>query len=261
MQASPAAAAPTQDGTVKRVLRILSCLAERSSWGLNELAREVDLPRNSVHRLLNLCKQSSFVAQDKESGRYMPGLEYYRIAAHLAADMPINRIAEPILRGIRDKTGETVMLTLLARNELARFVSLVVFPSHPMRYQIEQNMLQSLAWGAAGRVLLAHLTEEEIDEVIRREQAMPNDSQPGIEPGLHGALADIRRDGYSATYAQLVPESHGIAIPFFDADGDVRGSVSLAIPHFRFVSHKQDELIAVLRDAVDTLTHQLGWSR
>lgn len=261
MKSPPSPATPTlENGTVNRVLRILSCLADKKSWGLNELARELNLPRASTHRLLSLCKQSSFVDQDRESGRYMPGLQFYRLAARLADDMPINRVAEPILQAVRDKTGETALLTLLARNELARFYSLEASPPHPMRYLIEKHVLQPLAWGAAGTSLLAFLTQEEIAEVIRREQALPSEGLRTLPPELIDTLATIRREGYAMTYAQRVPESHGIAVPFFDADNEVRGNLSVTIPDFRYASHRPQEVVALLREAAATLSRQLGWA-
>jgi DNA-binding IclR family transcriptional regulator len=252
-------ATATDNGTVNRVLRILSCFAEKERWGLNELSRALHLPRGSTHRLLSLCKPLGYITQDEE-GHYVPGMELYRLAGKLASEMPINRIAEPILQSVRDKTNETAILTLLARNDLKMYFSLTASPAHPMRYTIEKNRLQPLSWGATGRTLLAFLTPEEIDEVIRRAEPSPLDGRPLDPEELRRSLEAIRRDGYAITYAQRAPDSYGMAVPFFDRRGEVRGNITLTIPDFRFEAHDRQQLVALLREAVAALSRQLGWA-
>jgi IclR family KDG regulon transcriptional repressor len=256
-----AAARPSADsGTVNRVLRILSCFAEKDQWGLNDLSRALNLPRASTHRLLNLCRPLNFVTQDEE-GQYRPGLELYRLAGKLAIDMPINKIAAPILAAVRDKTDETSILTLLVRSELKMFFSMTASPPHPMRYTIRTHQLEPLAWGATGRSLLAFLSKDEIEEVIRRHDPSPLDARPLDVAELRRSLKKIREDGYAVTASQRTPDAVGLAVPFFDANGDVRGNVTLTIPDFRFKASRQNELLATLRIAAADVTRGLGWAR
>jgi IclR family KDG regulon transcriptional repressor len=256
---SPSPASDADSGTVNRVLRILTRFAEKDRWGLNELSRSLNLPRGTTHRLLNLCKPLSFVTQD-EDGQYMPGIELYRLAGRLASEIPVNQIAEPILQDLRDKTDETVLLTLLVRNELKMFFSLTASPAHPLRYRIEKNRLEPLAWGATGRALLAFLTPEEIEYVVARNEPSPLDGRAQDRQELLDALATIRETGFAASFAQRAPGAYGLAVPFFDAKGDVRGNLTLTIPDFRFSPDRQDVLVGLLRDAVATLTRRLGWA-
>ncbi len=52
---------------------MLSRFGERQEWRLGALAQELDLPRSTVHRLLNLCRAQGFVDTDGH-GNYGPGL-------------------------------------------------------------------------------------------------------------------------------------------------------------------------------------------
>lgn len=245
------------NGTVNRVLRILLRFAEKEQWGLTELARSLNLPRATTHRLLNLCKPLSFVTQNSE-GLYMPGVELYRLAGKLASEVPINRIAAPILTAIRDETDETVLLTLLVRKELSMFFSMSKSPAHPLRYTIEQNRLHPLPWGASGLSLLAFLTDSEIDAVIQRAQPSPLDGRPLDEAVVRKQLAEIKKNGYALSFAQRAPDAHAISVPFFDAHGEVYGNLTLTIPDFRYASHDEQALIRLLQDAARTLTRRLG---
>lgn len=247
----------TDNGTVHRVLRILACFAEKDEWGLNELARALQLPRASAHRLLNLCKPLNFVAQN-EAGRYVPGVELYRMAGKLSSEMPVHRLARPVIDAIRDETDETTLVALLVRSELQMFFSLSASPSHPMRYAVEKNRLQPLSWGAPARVMLAHLSPDEIETVAERAEPSPLDGRPLDVAELRESLEKIRREGYAVTFAHRSPDSWGIAAPFFDATGQVVGSINITVPSFRFAQHDAQQLAAQVRHAAARLTKQLG---
>ncbi|CAM3799792.1 IclR family transcriptional regulator [Bordetella tumulicola] len=257
---SPAAFARSGDsGTVNRTLRLLSCFAEQERWGLNDLAKALNLPKATMHRLLGLCKPLNFVMQDTD-GLYQPGLALYRLAGKLASEMPLNQLAEPILRDVRDRTDETVLLTLLDRGELQMYFSLSASPAHPLRYTIQLNRLQPLSWGATARSLLAFLSPQEIDEVIRRAEPSPLNGRPLSADELSAALAQIRQQGYAVSYAERAPEAHGVSVPFFDNQGQVRGNLTLTVPDFRFDAAKLPAWIALLRESAAALTCRLGWS-
>jgi len=138
--------------------------------------------------------------------------------------------------------------------------SLSASPSHPLRYAILHNRLQPSSWGATARSLLAFLSPEEIQGVIRRAEPSPLNGRPLQSTELRRALAKIREQGYAVSYAERAPEVHGIAVPFFDNQGQVRGNLTLTIPDFRFDSAKLPEWVALLRESVTDLTSRFGWS-
>ncbi len=244
-------------GTVHRVLRILSSFSEQERWALSELARSLNLPRASAHRLLRLCMSQGYVDQDSE-GLYTPGLELYRLAGKLAADMPINRLAEPIVEQLCNATQETALMALLLPGELRMFFSHIASPKHPMRYAIEANRSYSLAWGASGRAILALLTAEEIDTVIRRAEPSPLDGRPLDEQELRASLATIRRQGWALTNGQRSAGAFGVAVPIYGANGKVCADVTLTIPDFRFSTHDLGGLLELLRNAAAEITRRLG---
>lgn len=259
MSSLPAPPSP-ETGTVHRVLRLLAAFAERERWSNADLSRHLGLPRGTTNRLLLLCKPAQFVEQDAD-GLYVPGLELYRLAGQLVTQMPLNRIAGPVLERLRDATGETALLTLLVRNELKMFFSLTAAPAHPMRYAIETNRLQPLTWGATGRALLAWLSEEEVEEVIRRAEPSPLDGRPLDSAELRESLQSIREAGTAFTHSQRTPQAYGIAAPFFDGEGRVQGNLAFTIPEFRFKKRDLPRLVKLLEEAARELERRLGWNR
>ncbi len=244
-------------GTVSRTLALLGCLAERDQWGVSALSQRLNLPRSTVHRLLNLCRPQGFV-ETAGAGTYRPGLALFRLAGRLSFQMPLRRIVLPLLTEFTQQFGETSLLTVVDRNELKVFFAAKAETSAPMRYVIETNSLVPLGWGASGRAILAYLTEAEIAEVIRRAEPSPVDSRPLDAKELRKSLADIRSKGYAITQKQRTPEGVGISVPIFDAAGQVVANVSVTVPAFRFRPSDEPVFVHALAKIAATVSEALG---
>jgi IclR family KDG regulon transcriptional repressor len=246
-----------ETGTVRRVLMLLSSLADRPGESAQSLAARVNLPRSSVHRLLTMLRTSGF-ADTEPGGGFGPGNELYRIAGRLGARMPYRKLAEPYLQALSQRFGETSILALLAREQLKMFYAAKGSPSDPMRYNIELGALEPLVWGATARVLLAYLSKEEIAAATLHRELSPARRLELSKTELFKSLAQIRRDGYGITHAHRTLNTVGIAAPFFDGEGQVAGSLGFLIPEFRWASSPQDEVVRALVNAAAGMSRQLG---
>ncbi len=252
----PAAGQERETGTVRRVLLLLSALADQPGVSAQILARRLNLPRSSVHRLLSMLRASGYA--DNEAGGFGPGLELFRIAGRLGARTPHRKLAEPYLQALSAEFHETSILALLAREQLKMFYAAKGSPSDPMRYNIELGALEPLVWGATARVILAYLSEAEIAAALARREPSPARQLAPDATEVRQSLAQIRRDGFGITHAHRTLNTVGIAAPFFDGEGNVVGSVGFLIPEFRWTSAPQDAVVAALVDAAARLSHQLG---
>jgi len=249
-----------ETSTVRRVLLLLQCLADHPGETAQSLARRLNLPRSSVHRLLAMLRDSDYVSQEP-GGRFGPGLEMYRIAGKLGAHMPYSRMAEPYLQALCAQFNETSILTLLERQQLKMFHAASGSPPDPMRYNIRLNALEPLLWGATARVMLAHLSDEEIHSAIARKEPSPADGHIADEAELRASLRAIRADGYAITLSHRTANAIGAAAPIFNGKEEIVGSLGLLIPEFRWLRSEQDGIIHALRQAAAELSRQLGYSR
>jgi IclR family transcriptional regulator, KDG regulon repressor len=254
------AARPLQEretGTVRRVLMLLSNLADHPGVSAQNLAARVNLPRSSVHRLLTMLRASGF-ADTEPDGGFGPGSELFRIAGRVGARMPYRKLAQPYLQALSAQFNETSILALLARAQLKMFYAEKGSPSDPMRYNIELGALEPLVWGATARVLLAYLSDQEVAAAIKRRQLSPARQLELSKTELLQSLARIRRDGYGITHAHRTLNTVGIAAPFFDGEGQVVGSFGFLIPEFRWAASPRDAVIRALVAAAAGMSRQLG---
>jgi DNA-binding IclR family transcriptional regulator len=253
----PAAVPEKETGTVRRVLLLLSCLADHQGDSAQSLAARLNLPRSTVHRLLAMLRANGF-ADSEASSSFEPGPELFRIAGRLGARMPYRKLAEPYLQALSAEFHETSILALLLREQLKMYYAAKGSPADPMRYNIELGALEPLVWGATARVLLAHLSEQEIATALKRREPSPARQLEPDEAEVRDSLSQIRRDGYGITHAHRTLNTVGIAAPFFDGEGKVVGSLGFLIPEFRWTSAPQEAVVQALVDAAARMSRQLG---
>jgi DNA-binding IclR family transcriptional regulator len=90
---------------------------------------------------------------------------------------------------------------------------------------------------AAGKVILAHLSEEKVESIIDRH-GLPEQTKWTISDPteLRENLADIREQGYAFNRGENIDGVHAIGTPALGPDGRVVGGFSISGP-----SHRLDE--------------------
>lgn len=255
---STATAKPEREtGTVRRVLLLLSCLADNPGEPINALVRRLNLPRSTVYRLLAMLEANGFVVQDQE-GLFFAGPELLRVAGRVSAEVPYSRLAMPLLRHLSDTFRETSILAIVSRDQLQMFYACTASPPDPMRYNIVLNRPEPLIWGATARALLAFLTPKEIDAAARRRDRSPVGNRPLVRSELMSALGEIRKQGFAVSHSHRTPDAVGVAVPFFDAFGEVVGDFGFLIPESRYSEARLGQYVGALREAADAMTKQLG---
>ncbi|NYT36499.1 IclR family transcriptional regulator [Allopusillimonas soli] len=258
---SPSAgASPKETSTVKRVLLLLRYVTDYPGESVQTLAKRLNLPRSSVHRLLATLRDHDFLTHES-GGSFYPGLELYRFAAKLGGRMPYIKLAQPYLSGLSERFHETSILTLLERHRLKMFHAANGSPSDPMRYNIQLNSLETLVWGATARAILAHLTDTEIHQAIAEQTPSPVEGLLPNKNEILAALASIRHDGYAVTHSHRTQNTIGVAAPFFDSEGVVVGSLGFLIPSFRWNKPEPNQFTDALQEAAQSLSQELGYTR
>lgn len=248
-------------GPVARALHLLRALAEADEpRSATELAAMVGLPTSTTHRLLQLLREHAMVELDQVGRRYRPGLEYYRLGALVVAKQPIAETARPFMQAIVEHADESCLLGLYLPQTHKMTFAEQVESSHALRFTIPMHVPIELVWGCSGRVILAHLPE---DEVVAALQAAGPSPVLGTPPPKRKAfasdLAAIRERGWDFTRGEKIPESVGLAAPVFTARG-VIGSLSLTIPAARFVEDRREGLGELLAEHAGRLSTALGTS-
>jgi IclR family KDG regulon transcriptional repressor len=217
-----------------RAIAVLSLFsAERPTWTMSEIARACDLPMPTVHRILSTLRKHGILSRDESTKRYHLGLAAMELGERARTVTGLRVLALPVLGRLAEQTGETALLTVL--NEARdRSVCLErVESSQPLRLSVEPGRQLPLHAGASQKILLAYMSEEDIERVISQGlEKLWNATitKPNL---LREELASIRRSGRAMSYEETNSGVWGVAVPVFDASGNVAAGLGLAGPSAR----------------------------
>jgi DNA-binding IclR family transcriptional regulator len=135
------------------------------------------------------------------------------------------------MRELAMETRETVLLTRRVADR-AVCVACVESPQ-AIRISFEPARNTPLHAGSAAKVLLAHLTEAEVDRLLTRplEALTPKTI---TDPGqLRRELAAMRRHGYATSEGEVDAGVRSVSAPLLTRNGGVVAGLTLAGPAFR----------------------------
>ena len=102
--------------SLSRALKLLSALAHHpGGLTLSETAEMVGLPASTTHRLLSTLQNERFVRHSGETGRWMVGLQAFRIGQSFAKSRDPVQIGKPQVKRLGQQSGETVSIILKDR--------------------------------------------------------------------------------------------------------------------------------------------------
>lgn len=244
---------------VERALDILLLYSQdQPELSISEIARHVELPKSTVHRLLTALQHKGFIQQNPENQKYGLGMVLMHLGHLVAEQLDIRRLARPLMRHLERETGETVNLNV-ARD--GHRVCIEKVESHQdVRHFVEVGKQLPIYCGASGKVLMAYMEPDEVEEIVRRTGLSPYTSRTIADPeALRQELAAIRRRGYATSASERVEGASSVSAPVRDSTGRVVASLTISGPSFRFTPEKVLDFVDKVLQAASELSRILGY--
>lgn len=237
--------------TALQGLHVLEALAGmRQPASLRAVADRVGLSESYTYRLLRALEDEGYLHHLGRAG-YRLASRSVALAAVIGPRPAMRRVMYPVAARLVATTGQAVVVHLRAGD--ARVLVLgVPSPAGPVVDPADVLGERSpLTSGASGRVILAHL---------------PNDELKGL--ALDGfdakTLADIRNRGYDMSFEENHPGINGISAPLLAAHDDpaapptALGSMTIAGPAESMTAQTMMRLAAPLQGACRDLGPRLA---
>lgn len=231
---------------------------ERPEWSATEIARALDLPIPTVHRLLTALKHRGYVSQHEETKRFRLGVASLQLGDRARTVVDLRSVAMPALRRLSQDTGETALLTVLAPGRTRGVCLERVETPQPLRLSVTPGRQLPLHAGASQKVLLASMPPDEIERVI----------DAGLEHLCHATITDpqqlrdelstIRRRGWASSYEETNLGVWGVAVPILNARGDVVCAVGIAGPSARLTPARVRDDVEHVHAAAQQIARTLG---
>jgi len=234
---------------IQKALGILDCFSlEKVELGITEIAKIIGFGKSTIYPIVKTLEKNRYLKQSNENKKYSLGLKIIERAYILLEQMDIRKISLPFLTELSKKYKENVHLAVLDGQDAVYIEKFENAPPLGIRSQVGKRV--SLHNTALGKVLLAFLSEEKINNIIQNinlEKTTPNTVTDPSELKSH--LTQVKKAGYAIDNEEHQIGGMCFGSPIFDRTGKAIAGFSISIPIVRM---NKDKLETIIEDLVKT---------
>ncbi len=240
---------------LERAIDVLEAF-ERAGLALRlaDVAAAASLHPTTALRLLTILCHRGLVMRDGETGRYSLGYGLLALAEVAKNRAGLVERCIPTMRRLRDSLNETTLLSVRDSEWRVDIEQLVGLQENRLVVSVGTRKL--LYVGAASKLLLSAMKNDEIDDYLTRTPLVARGEQTIVDPNaLRTELARIRSRGYSESLSEGPSRGAAVAAPVFESDVMV-ASLSVFLPGHRYRRHLRRGLIETVCAAAASLSQR-----
>ena len=243
--------------TLLRGLKILELTASgKSNLPIRELAKEVNLPRSIVHRLISTLEGVGYIQKNSANPGYRLGTKLWSLGCAAIHGLEIREVSRPYLEDLSSKTNELVALGVLDGREVVYLDKIDC--SQAVRAYIPIGGRAPAYCISTGKAILAHRGDHEVIKIASSMKKFTDHTVIGME-ALKKHLAEIRRRGYSINFGEWHEDLGGVASAIRDREGNVVAAIGITVPIHRLAKENIDQLGRLVMKAAAAISDELGY--
>jgi len=254
-------AEPTQgrNATAERAIDVLLLFDEEHPvLTAGEIARRLDMPRSTTYRYLQTLRSYNLIEEDARGG-FRLGTRIFQLGRIARQGLGYVEVARAYMDELAALTGEVVLLTRRAGNQVVCVERVEGDPRHPIRLSYERGHVLPLHAGASAKVLLAFSDPGDIDATLGSIDSLPRYTERTVtdKTALRRQLERIRSDGYALSAGEVDAGVRGIAAPILQPDGRAAAGLSVVGPQFRLKDAALKAAITAVRESAGAISARL----
>jgi DNA-binding IclR family transcriptional regulator len=243
--------------TVQKALNLLEALVRSGQpRRLTELARQLDLTKPNVYRLLSTLSVLGYVKKDPASSMYSPTMKLWEMGSMLVRDVDLVAVAAPRLRRLSAESHESVQLAVFDSG-FCVYVDKVDGPA-PLKAITSIGSRVPATVTSTGKALLAWSPVEALDQAmthVKRFTPLTLTRRKDIERDLE----ETRLRGYSVNRGEFRPGVTGLAAPVRDRSSNVVAAIGIWGGEKTILGARREELAHLAIVAARDISRDLGF--
>jgi DNA-binding IclR family transcriptional regulator len=244
-------------GALDRILQILDGLQEAGKpMTAYEVAHTVGAPLSTVYTIINDMVDKHLLTRTADGAVWL-GPRLYGYGLSYASSLDYLTVANEEMHRLAAEVGETVQVC--GRDEGMMVVLLMCEGPGHFRVTSRVGSRVPLNWTASGRLLVAHLPDDERIEFFTR---FAKPSPTGRAETRADVLAHNAREAFERRLSIQFGESDAsvacLASPVTDSNGDCAFTISIVTPEAKAAQHAEHYGQAA-QAAAARIEQRLGW--
>lgn len=200
-----------QAPTVKKAFQILRAVSKsRQGMGISELSKQLSLGKSTVFGILNALENVGAVVRNPKTKTYTLGVTLFELGRAAYSRIDIKEIARPVMETLMERVQESVFLGV--RNKTHLTILDIVESMQDLKITAPVGSRIPLFAGAAGKVFMASMPEEQAAELIRMKGIPRFTKHTIINPmRFMEEIRKARRTGYATDDEEYIPGVRAVA--------------------------------------------------
>jgi len=227
---------------------------------VKDLSLKASLPKGTTHRLFSSLAYFDFVRQNGTNKNYLLGFKLVELGNLLINQLDFRNEARPFMLELAERTGETIHLVILDQDE-ALYIDKVALNQTGLQMMSRVGSRIPLHSSSVGKVLAAHLDEDELDRIINATGLARQTKNTITNPlRFKKHIKNVKTKGYAIDDEENEKGIRCVAAPIRNENELVIGAMSISDPAIRLTLEIiQDSLKDRVCETALTLSRKVGF--
>ena len=242
------------DTPTLRLFALLEVVASKDQFfSLQGLAEETNIPKPTLHRMLQQLESAGLLERSGDSRQYGTGVRLRKLAENLLLNDTFHGARHGVLRSLVNEVGESCNLTALSGSEVM-YLDRVETPA-PLRFYLHSGSRVPVHCSASGKLFLAGMSP------AQRQRLLANATLEAFTPktlidqdALEEEIKQVKRQGFALDNEEFLPGLLCVAVLVPSASGRSNLCVAVQAPIMRLSPEKALGLLPALHRAADALS-------
>lgn len=209
-----------------RAFGILEELAKAGGAGLSEIARQVKLPRSTVHRMLTTMEAMRYAEFDRETNQWSVGIQAFTVGKTFVPPRDLGSLGRSVLQRLVNDVRHSVSMAVPEGFGVC-YVSQVIARAVPQNV-VRPGACLPLHTTASGKALMAHWSDDEVDAFFERRPLRRRTDHSIVSVSrLKDELAAARQRGFATDDEEHLEGVRCVAAAALDHCGRPRAALSV----------------------------------
>ncbi len=248
----------TNSSSAEKALSILLAFTpDNKEMGTTELSLKLGLHKSTTSRLIKLLVGTNFLQQNPLTKKYLLGSSALRIghATTRSLDSKLLAVAHPCLAELSQLLGESVAMEMLSGTNIVLALH-VEGPSH-IRFNFQQGEQVPINVAAGAKVILSQSDPTLVGICLEQNFQKYNENTIVSKGQYRKLLKEIKKSGIAYDKGERYLNTHAMATPIYNLDGNTKAAVVIAGPAHRLTDSFLESALTPMRETADRISQLL----